>query len=233
VSITFSPHWRDVAQQTLCRVVDRVRQEAKVVAPQRRAVFFAVMDSEDAGENQVFDALDAVHAGCDVITFGVADAPGSVAVYTAGSPSRPLPTAAPGQALLAEPFGHVPRTVGHEVNHKFVVCGFRGPDPVVFCGSSNMTMGGEQFDGDDLRAIRDADVATAFVIEAVMLVDHYQFLDRLAQAADAAPADLARHPDKRTTAEAAGWFLDNTDAWTEKYFDARDLHCVERELFGH
>jgi PLD-like domain len=233
VSITFSPHWRDVAQQTLCRVVDRARQESKAVAPPHGSVFFAVMDTEDAGENQIFDALNAVHAGYDVLTFGVADAPGSVAVYTAGSRSGPLPTAAPGQPLLAEPFSHVPRTVGHEVHHKFVVCGFRGPDPVVFCGSSNMTLGGEQSDGNDLRAIRDADVATAFVIEAVMLVDHYQFLGRLAQAADAAPAALARHPDKRTTAESAGWFLDNTDAWTEKYFDARDLHCAERELFGH
>jgi hypothetical protein len=233
VSITFSPHWRDVAQQTLCRIVDRVRQEAKVVAPLRGSVFFAATESEDAADNQVFDALNAAHADCDVYTFGVADAPGTVAVYTAGSPSTPLPTAAPHQALLAEPFSHVPRTVAHEVHHKFVVCGFRGPDPVVFCGSSNLTLGGEQSDGDDLLAIRDADVATAFVIEAVTLVEHYQFLERLAHAADTAPATLARHPDKRTAAEAASWFLDATDAWTDKYFDARDLHCAERELFGH
>lgn len=233
VSITFSPHWRDVAQQTLCRVVDRVRQEAKVVSPQRGSVFFSVVDSEEPGENQVFDAVNASHAGYDVFTFGVADAPGGVAVYGAGSVSGPLSTATPGHALLAEPFNHVPRTLGTELDHKFVVCGFRGPDPVVFCGSSNLTLGGERFDGDDLRVIRDADVATAFVIEAVTLVDHYRFLDRLAKAADVAPADLARHPDKRMAAEAAGWFLETTDAWTDKYFDARDLHCAERELFGH
>ena len=99
--------------------------------------------------------------------------------------------------------------------------------------SPNLTLGGERFDGDDLRVIRDADVATAFVIEAVTLVDHYRFLDRLAQAADATPAALVRHPDKRIAAETAGWFLETTDAWTDKYFDARDLHCAERGLFGH
>lgn len=232
VSITFSPHCRDAARQSPCRVVDRVRREAEVAGLRRGSVFFAAAGSDGAGENRALAALDAVHGGCEVLTFGVADAPGGVTVYALGS-STTLPTAASAQPLLAEPFSHVSRTVGAEAHHEFVVCGFRGPDPVVFCGPSNLTLDGAQSDGDDLRIIRHADVATSFVIEAVMLVDHYRFLDRLARAAGAAPAALARHPDKRTVAEAAGWFLDTTDTWTEKYFDVGDLHCAERELFGH
>jgi len=34
--------------------------------------------------------------------------------------------------------------------------------------------------GDNLLAIRDEDVATAFAIEALALVDHFNFLDRAA-----------------------------------------------------
>jgi len=233
VSITFSPHWRDVAQQTLDRVVDRVRQEAKVVAPPRGSVFFAVTDSEEADENQVCDALNAVHTDCDVFSYGISDAARGVGVYPVGTQSGLLATAGAGQPLLARPFREVPRVAGHEVHHQFVVCGFRGPEPVVFCGSSDLTLGGEQADGNDLLAIQDADVATAFVIEAVMLVDHYRFLDRLSAKTGTAPAELAVHPDKRTAAVSAGWFLGTTDAWTDESFDLRDPHCADRQLFGH
>ena len=30
----------------------------------------------------------------------------------------------------------------------------------------------------------------------------------------------------------AGWFLTTDDKWAEKYFDPKDLHCVDRQLFG-
>jgi len=68
--------------------------------------------------------------------------------------------------------------VGHQIHHKFVVCGFNGDDPVVFCGSSNLASGGEKENGDNLLAVHDGDVATAFAIEALLLVDHYSFLNR-------------------------------------------------------
>jgi hypothetical protein len=64
-----------------------------------------------------------------------------------------------------------------------VVCGLNGNDPVVYCGSSNLAAGGEAQNGDNLLAIHDADVATVFAIEALGLVDHYNFLDRMANPA--------------------------------------------------
>ena len=33
---------------------------------------------------------------------------------------------------------------GHQVHHKFLVCGFNGSNPVVYCGSSNLAVGGEK-----------------------------------------------------------------------------------------
>ena len=44
---------------------------------------------------------------------------------------------------------------GHQIHHKFVVCGFNGDDPVVYCGSSNLALGGEQHNGDNLLEIHD------------------------------------------------------------------------------
>jgi hypothetical protein len=50
--------------------------------------------------------------------------------------------------------------------------------------------------GDNLLAIHDADVATAFAIEALGLIDHYNFLDRMMDPKKAVP--------KKKAATAAG-----------------------------
>ena len=87
-------------------------------------------------------------------------------------------TGKPASTVLPPPFDQVPGVgLGHQVHHKFVVCGFNGPDPVVYCGSSNLALKGEQVNGDNLLAISDGDVATVFAIEALLLVDHFNFLD--------------------------------------------------------
>lgn len=62
-----------------------------------------------------------------------------------------------------------------------MICGFNGPAPVVYCGSSNLAPGGEQKNGDNLLEIDDPDAVTAFTIEALALVDHFQFLNRTAK----------------------------------------------------
>jgi hypothetical protein len=90
------------------------------------------------------------------------------------------------------PFDQVPSPPGHEIHDKLVVCGLNGQDPVVYCGSSNLASGGEAANGDSLLAIHDADVATAFAIEGPGLVDHYNFLDRMADPKKAAPKKKTR-----------------------------------------
>jgi hypothetical protein len=34
-------------------------------------------------------------------------------------------------------------------------------------------------------------------------------------------------------AASAGWFLSTDDKWAGKFFDPKDLHSVDRELFGN
>jgi hypothetical protein len=134
-----------------------------------------------------------------------------------------LVTGRPGRTRLPPPFNQVPAVSGHQIHHKFVVCGFNGPAPVVYCGSSNLALGGEQANGDNLLEIHDPDVVTAFAIEALALVDHFQFLNR---------TGAPQNPSRTGAAEDAGWFLSTSDAWVAKYFDPDDLHHVDRVLFA-
>ena len=38
---------------------------------------------------------------------------------------------------------------------------------------------------------------------------------------------------KQQQAASAGWFLSTDDKWAAKFFDPKDLHSVDRELFGN
>ncbi|MDH6242646.1 phospholipase D-like domain-containing protein [Mycobacterium sp. OTB74] len=231
-SITFSPHTEDIASGILGALVDRIKAEAGQPGGAQGSVFFAVMELGGASDNPVYDALNEIHTDPSVFSFGISDSPKSVSLYLQGQKTGLLVSGRPGGTLLPPPFNQVPQFAGHEIHHKFVVCGFRGTDPVVYCGSSNLALGGEQANGDNLLAIRDADVATAFVIEALALVDHYEFLDGVSKKSGSSPRDVADTGASAGAATAAGWVLGTTDAWTEKYFDTNDLHCADRQLFG-
>lgn len=133
---------------------------------------------------------------------------------------------------MPSPFEQVPGIGGgHEIHHKFVVCGFGRLDAVVFCGSSNLAEGGEMENGDNLLAIHDTDIATAFAIEALLLIDHYNFLDRLSAKTTSSRARNAAS-DTRAAAKSAAWFLGTTDAWAHPYFASGSTRARDRELFS-
>jgi len=111
------------------------------------------------------------------------------------------------------------------------VCGFNGKNPVVYGGSSNLALAGEQVNGDNLIAIHDQDIATVFAIEALGLVDHFDFLDRSSTKAGKAP-EKVKKASKQQQAVEAGWFLSTDDTWVKKYYDPNDLRFVDRNLFG-
>ena len=228
-AITFSPHPPNVAATVLQGIADRIAKEEKAKSG---SVLFAVMEL-DSGTGPVLKALQTIHADQNIFSYGITDSTKGIELYSPRSKRGVLVTGKPIKSQLPPPFDQV-RTiggVGHQVHHKFVVCGFNGPDPVVYCGSSNLALMGEQLNGDNLIAIRDGDVATVFAIEALGLVDHFDFLDRAAAAAgtkDKKP----KFASKTQVADSAGWFLPTTDKWTVPYYDPDDLHCVDRLLFA-
>jgi phosphatidylserine/phosphatidylglycerophosphate/cardiolipin synthase-like enzyme len=104
---------------------------------------------------------------------------------------------------------------GQVIHHKFVVCDFNGDRPVAFAGSSNLSGGGEEDNGDNLVAFTDPDVATAFAVEAIQLIDHYRFRAVQQDATSDRPLRLKRR----------------SEHWTRDFFDPNSPRCRERELF--
>jgi phosphatidylserine/phosphatidylglycerophosphate/cardiolipin synthase-like enzyme len=230
--ITFSPHPPNIAAQNLNDMATRIAQEAQQA--KNRSVLFAVMALNQGG-GPVLPALEKIHEDASIFSYGISDSPGGIELYARGKKTGVLVSGKPGHTLLPPPFDQVPQVggLGHQVHHKFVVCGFNGDNPVVYCGSSNLALGGEEENGDNLIAIHDGDVATVFAIEALALVDHFDFLDRSEQEAKSngkgAPNTSA---SRQQLAKSVGWFLSTTDQWAAPYFDRNDLHFVDRELFG-
>jgi len=183
MSITFSPHTTSDVNKILGGITTRIQQEHSA---SHGSVLFAVMQLTGS-QTPVYTALNQIYGDETVFSYGISDAPSGTHLYAPGSKKGVLVTGKPGKTTLPPPFDQVPSPPGHEIHDKFVVCGLNGSDPVVYCGSSNLASGGEAANGDNLLEIHDADVATAFAIEALLLVDHYNFLDRYASPKSAKP----------------------------------------------
>ena len=180
MTITFSPHPTAFATSNLQAMATRISQETS-------SVLFAVMDVS-VGGGPVLPALMNEHTKASVFSYGISDSPGSgISLYRPGSKTGVLVTGKPGAVNLPPPFNNE-ANIGqaHEIHHKFVVCGFNQPDAVVYCGSSNLALGGEEQNGDNLISISDTDIATVFAIEAIALVDHFDFRDAMSKGAGAA-----------------------------------------------
>jgi hypothetical protein len=237
MNFTFSPHQPPNAEQILGDLTNRITAEG--AKPTGGSVFFAVMELGN-GTSPVYDCLNNIHQNASIFSYGISDNPKGVYLYQPGTKNGILVSGKPISTVLPPPFNQVPG-IGfrHQIHHKFVVCGFNQPGAVVYCGSSNLALGGEEENGDNLIEIRDMDVATAFAIEALGLVDHFTFLDRMATGGKSSPAAQPESPAPEQppaalipAAVATGWFLSTDDRWTRPYFDSNDLKCIDRELFG-
>jgi hypothetical protein len=228
--ISFAPHDEPEADRVLESVATRIAMEG-TKGTHTASVLFAVMEM-DKGRSPVYQALKSLHAKADIFSYGISDNPGGIFLYRPQGRTGVLVTGKPGTTVLPPPFNQV-AGIGpaHQVHHKFVVCGFRGKDAVVYCGSSNFAAGGETLNGDNLIAIHDRDVATVFAIEALALVDHFDFLGRMKSKA---PKGKTLKPpvSKPQGAVAVGWFLSTTDRWVEPYYDSGSLRSVDRQLFA-
>jgi hypothetical protein len=236
-TISFSPHGDARAAQVLKRITDAV--DAQKNHPEGLGnVLFAVMELGSTTKNPVYESLNAIHKDKSVFSFGISDDPDGIAFYAVGSTQGVLVTGKPKDPILPPPFDQV-RGVGggHQVHHKFVVCDVNG-SAVVFCGSSNLALGGEKANGDNLLMIEDEDIATVFAIEALTLIDHFNFLDGVARAPATVAAAPAGSPpplppaNLAAAAASGGWFLRPGGEWAAKYFDSNDLHSKDRRIFA-
>lgn len=212
MTITFAPHTKDAAQ----KIFDRIN--ARIKKPGNSDVLFAIM--KDTNKSSILDAVREQVENENVFTYGITDSIGDNAEYSVflykPNSKRGIRVAAKGiDNTLPPPFGKVAGIDGYAIHHKFVVVNFKGKDPVVYCGSSNLSFNPEQKNGDNLLEITDRDVVTAFAIEALRLVDHFHWRNKEL-------SDDEMNLDDLSSA---------TKRWYNDWFTADDLKCRQRKLY--
>jgi phosphatidylserine/phosphatidylglycerophosphate/cardiolipin synthase-like enzyme len=203
-AVSFAPHVD--AEVSLARVTEAIESA-------RDSVLFAIMDVDGGGST--LDAVRHLPRREALYAFGT--------TQTAGGD---LTVTAPGREPVFVPFSYLKSKVpagfrreiagggGKVIHHKFVVCDFNGRHPVAFAGSSNLA-GGERANGDNLVAFTDPEVATAFAVEAIRLIDHYRFRAVQQTATETRPLRLKRRGED----------------WTADYFVPGSQKSHERKLF--
>jgi phosphatidylserine/phosphatidylglycerophosphate/cardiolipin synthase-like enzyme len=197
----------------------------EAVKAAQSSVIFAVMDLDGKGE--VLAALKTLHEKKEIFSYGISDSPApdfvtidGTTVYTPTTKGGELVYSKANPESYPPPFSKELQVTGgaaHVVHHKFVIVDFNGDSPCVFCGSSNLAEGGEEANGDNLIAIYDRAIATAFAIEGIRLVDHYAF------AAALKSAGQKQQPLRLKT---------DAERWWAPYYQADSIKETERKLFA-
>ncbi len=200
VTFRFSPHSDAFALQEITQIATRVKKA-------RSDVLFAVMN-DTTGSGDLLKTIRTAHERDDIFTYGIVDKSKDVTLYKPNS-KKGVRVAGIGKAKrLPPPFKEEEKIPGISIHHKFVVVDFKGKNPVVFCGSSNLAQIAETQNGDNLIEIRDREIVTAFAIEAMRLIDHFHFRNR----------------------EQKNEINLYTTEWFKNYYNPKDLRCLEREL---
>ncbi|HEX4631624.1 MAG TPA: phospholipase D-like domain-containing protein [Chthoniobacterales bacterium] len=205
MTIRFSPHTKEVATDFFNNISDRIKGA-------KTDVLFAIMKT-DSGSS-ILDAIKFVRENNEeIFSYGITDTTQKITLYKPHTKRGVVVAGKGGTHVLPPPFSNESAIPGIAIHHKFVVVDFKGPSPVVYCGSSNLAFGPEQKNGDNLIEIRDRDAVTVFAIEAIRLVDHFAFRDR-----NQNPDEINLHHGEEDP------------PWAASYYDPEDLHSVERQL---
>jgi phosphatidylserine/phosphatidylglycerophosphate/cardiolipin synthase-like enzyme len=208
ISACFSPH--KSAAVSLDTVSDAIQKA-------HSSVLYAVMELEGGGP--VLDELRNLGNRADIFSYGITQTAKGLNLYKPGETNAVFADFAFLARKVPAPFrAEWSGGLGQVIHHKFVVVDFNEQHPVVFAGSSNLAEGGEQNNGDNLLAIYDPGVVTAYAVEAIRLVDHYHFRVAMKGATDERPLQLQR----------AGAQTE----WWQRYYDPNSVKYHERLLLG-
>jgi phosphatidylserine/phosphatidylglycerophosphate/cardiolipin synthase-like enzyme len=202
--VSFAPHSNgEFALRAAESAVERAEKD----------VIFALMTP--GGGNLIAD-LKGLADNEKVFTFGIVQNSGFAQQLIAGSKkngeaANEISSFQPLDKVVPKPFiAEFSGGMGQTIHHKFVVVDFNGNDPCVYCGSSNLSSGGEKENGDNLLGVYDRGIATMYAIEGIRLADHYSFRDKLSNSSQAKPFTL------QGAGEDPPWYADYYDSGTAK-----------------
>jgi phosphatidylserine/phosphatidylglycerophosphate/cardiolipin synthase-like enzyme len=208
IGVCFSPH----IDPTLS-----LGKAAYAIQHANSSVMFAVMELGGGGD--VLADLLKLGSQTNVFAYGVTQSTTGITVYPPGSANALLTDFDALDKQVPAPFAQEWRGgVGQVIHDKFVVVDFNDQNPMLFTGSSNLSAGGEKNNGDNMIAIYDPVVVQAYAVEAIRLVDHYDFRARQNKATVANPLQLQSSP-------TAG------QEWWRAYYDPNNIKNRERTLF--
>jgi hypothetical protein len=214
--VSFAPHTD--ASVSLDVVASAIRNA-------KSSVLFAVMELQGGGP--VLQELQNIHSAKKIFSYGVTQNLTGMKVFKPDSGDGLLVPFSFLSKFVPEPFvKEWNGGMGQVIHHKFVVVDFNDATPVVFAGSSNLSQGGEESNGDNLYAIHDPAFAQAYAVEAIRLVEHYHFRAAIKTASDATPLKLQTLADTKAGAgkEQAPWW--------QPYYDPNKIQSSERTLFA-
>ena len=213
MTVTFAPHKKEDAERIFTRISEKIEKSDTT------DLLFALMNDRSAGS--ILSSVRKQISNENVFSYGITDTIGKndsdfgIFLYKPNS-KKGIRVAARGiENNLPEPFGTVPGIDGYAIHHKFIVVNFKGKNPVVYCGSSNLAFGPEQKNGDNLLEIFDKDIVTAFAIEALRLVDHFHWRNTKLNNLDHLYLDN----------------LQNHKKWFDSWMTEGDLKCRQRKLY--
>jgi PLD-like domain len=215
VSFCFSPHADSaLSLAPLGAAIDQATS----------SVLFSIAFLNQAKSGAVREAIDRLMEKT-VFSYGISDRAGGLQIhkpdgsigivdfaYLASKAPEPFKTEWSGGKGIHE-------------HHKFVVTDFHLPTAKVFTGSSNLSVSGEEKNGDNMVMIEDPKVATSYAIEALRVFDHLHFRSRMEVAADDASKDPLTLQKPAAMTGAAAWF--------ENFYVAGSQAEYDRQLFSH
>ena len=212
VSLCLAPH--TAANLSLGKIGDAINGATS-------SVFFCIAFLNQATSGAVHDAVKALE-NKPLFSYGVSDKVGELAVHkpdgTLGIVDFEYLSAHAPEPFKSEWSGGA----GIHEHNKFVVVDFNLPSAKVFTGSCNMSVSGEEKNGDNLICIEDSRVATSYAIQAVLIFDHLQFRTKMKAATSLKTLTLAK-----PTA------ISGQPAWFTRFYVAGSQAQRDRQLFSH
>jgi hypothetical protein len=216
-SVNFSPHCPDYAEELIDSITD------SVIGKDVKSVLFSIMDLGEKSTGSLIKALRLIHKNDSIFTYGVTDNCGKeISLYKPGKKTGILINAKSSRKELPPTFAKEHSLPGHAIHHKFIVKNFNMDSARVYCGSSNLALGGESNNGDNLICIKNSEVATAFAIEAFRLTDHYNL--------QSLQDDKKKNKKKGEKQKIVK--LDDTGKWVERFYNKNDIRYVERNILA-
>lgn len=180
-AVTFSPH------PSTGGVLDDV---AKDVGTAKSNVLFSLAFLYQTS-GAMRDAIQRLEQDKYVFVYGMSDRP--VSGLDMKNADGHFSLSQPGYLSgdVPEPFKSEPSAAGGvRLHHKFLVLDFDTPDARVYMGSYNFSKPADVQNGENLLLIRDQRIATAYMVEALRLFDHYEFRSRKVKSSRAGQAKL-------------------------------------------